>query len=67
MSTSSCHIFLHSVSEHHCEFVAALCGSLGCVTLHVVGFSVEPVTIMPHARASPNEHDQLGTRFMVDH
>lgn len=29
---------------------AALCGSLGCVTLHAAGFGVEPVTIMPHAR-----------------
>jgi hypothetical protein len=28
----------------------ALYGSLGCVTLHAVGFDVEPVTIMPHAQ-----------------
>ena len=45
------------------EFGAALCGSLGCVTLHAVRFDVEPVTIMPHARGkAPIEHDQPATR-----
>lgn len=45
------------------EYGAALCGSLGCVTLHAVGFGVEPITIMPHARGkAPIEHDQPGTR-----
>lgn len=41
--------FLLSRPANHREFGVALCGSLGCVTLHAVGFSVEPVTMMPHA------------------
>ena len=42
---------------------AALCGSLGCVNLHAARFSVEPGTIMPHARGeTPIEHDQPATR-----
>lgn len=47
-----------------CERVgAALCGSLGCVTLHAVGLDLKPVTIMPHARGkAPIEHDQPATR-----
>lgn len=42
---------------------AALCGSLGCVTLHAVGSEMGPITIMPHARGrAPIEHDQPATR-----
>ncbi len=54
-------ILLHS---SFCERVgAALCGSLGCVTLHAAEFDVEPGTIMPHARGkAPIEHDQPATR-----
>ncbi|MBO9137006.1 hypothetical protein, partial [Rhizobium sp. B209b/85] len=48
-------MFFHPpIPDNHCEFGAALCGSLGCVTLHAVGFNVEPVTIMPHARGKPH-------------
>ncbi len=54
------------IAELSCELGTALCGSLGCVTLHAVGFSVEPVTIMPHARGKvPIEHDQPGTRIAL--
>lgn len=58
--------FILSISIHSAFYErvgAALCGSLGCVTLHAVGFDVEPGTIMPHARGkAPIEHDQPATR-----
>jgi hypothetical protein len=57
-------ILTMAIHSSFCEQVgAALCGSLGCVTLHAVGFDMEPVTIMPHARGkAPIEHDQPATR-----